>query len=66
MIQFGTAGKPRSAKNLEKGMEVLRQMGLDALELQFGRGIMLKGDTLRKISQAASDNNIRLLLKKGH
>jgi len=60
MIQFGTAGKPRSAKNLEKGMVVLREMGLDALELQFGRGIMLKGDTLIKISQAASDNNIRL------
>lgn len=60
MIEFGTAGKPRTARNLEKGMVVLREMGLDALELQFGRGIMLKGETLMRIALAAQDNNIKL------
>ena len=60
MISFGIAGKPACSKNLEAGMSQLRKMGLDALEVQFGRGIMLKKDAMRRIAAAARDNGIRL------
>jgi deoxyribonuclease-4 len=60
MIEFGIAGKPRASKNLEQGMNYLRQIGLDATELPFGRGMRLGDDAIKRIGAAALDNGIAL------
>lgn len=41
-------------------MSHLRKIGLDALEVQFGRGIMLGNEAMRRIADAARDNGIKL------
>jgi deoxyribonuclease-4 len=60
MIEFGIAGKPSVSKNLQQGMAYLNKIGLEALELQFGRGMRIGEDALKKITIAAHDNGIKL------
>jgi len=60
MLKFGIAGKPSTSKNLEQGMSLLNKLELDALELQFGRGLMLGDMAIERITKAAQDNGISL------
>uniref|UniRef100_A9A8Y6 Xylose isomerase domain protein TIM barrel n=1 Tax=Methanococcus maripaludis (strain C6 / ATCC BAA-1332) TaxID=444158 RepID=A9A8Y6_METM6 len=44
MLKFGTAGIPINAKSTENALEYLKEINLDAMELEFVRGVNLKSE----------------------
>src|SRR3989338_3285105 len=61
-LLFGTAGIPISAKGCgtEEGIEEVRNLGLNAMELEFVRNINITKDKAPDIKKAAEKNNIVL------
>lgn len=61
-ILFGTGGVPKSStvRSSAAGIERLRQLGLDAMELEFVRGTFPGDATANAIALAARDNGIVL------
>lgn len=61
-ILFGTAGVPLSAKASDSisGIEKVRALGLDAMELEFVRGVHMGEENARQVRQAAEKNNVLL------
>ena len=61
-LLFGTAGTPHSAEPRDSvtGIERLRKLGLDAMELEYVRGTFPSKEKAREISSAARGNSIRL------
>jgi deoxyribonuclease-4 len=61
-LLFGTAGVPLSAKlrTTQSGIERLRELGLDCLEVQFVRGVKMSAESAAQLSQAAEENGISL------
>jgi deoxyribonuclease-4 len=59
---FGTAGIPLSTENptTENGIEKVRELGLDAMELEFVRSINIKKDKAPEIKEVATKNNVVL------
>ena len=59
---FGTAGVPHSAKGHDSisGIERIRQLGLDALELEFVRGVHMNEATAKEVGKAAEKNGVML------
>ena len=59
---FGTAGIPISAKGLGtvEGIEEVRNLGLDAMELEFVRNINITKQRAPAVKEAAEKNNIIL------
>ena len=61
-LLFGTAGTPHTAepRDTVTGIERLRKLGLDAMEIEYVRGTFPSEGKAREIAHAARDNSIRL------
>src|SRR3989338_128470 len=61
-LLFGTAGIPTSAKRsgTEEGIGEVRNLGLDAMELEFVRNINITKEKAPEVKKAAEKNNIVL------
>jgi deoxyribonuclease IV len=61
-LLFGTAGTPNSSKSSDTitGIKRLKELGLDALEIEYVRGTFPRKETAQAISSAAHENNIRI------
>ncbi|MFH1637175.1 MAG: TIM barrel protein [Candidatus Woesearchaeota archaeon] len=57
-IQLGTAGSPCSS-SLE-GIKVIRDSGLQAMEVEFVRGVNMSNATAKEVGRAAEEEGIRL------
>lgn len=59
---FGTAGVPHSSGRPDSisGIERISALGLDAMELEFVRGVHMSGETARAVGKAANDSNVML------
>ena len=59
---FGTAGVPHSAKAGDSisGIQRVRALGLDAMELEFVRGVHMGEESARQVRNAAEKNNVLL------
>ncbi|RKY95046.1 MAG: hypothetical protein DRQ06_04340 [Candidatus Hydrothermota bacterium] len=62
LIRFGTGGVPHSAekRTTEAGLERLRELGLDHMEVEFVRGVKMKLDKAREIGNLAGELGITL------
>jgi len=62
LIRFGTGGVPHSAakRTTEAGLERLKELGLDHLEVEFVRGVKMKIDKAREIGKLAKELGITL------
>jgi len=61
-MRFGTAGIPHSAKKKTTvdGILEIRRLGLDALEVQFVRGIKIGEDYAKVVGEVADKNGVTL------
>ncbi len=61
-ILFGTAGVPISTKSRDSvsGIKRVRELGLDAMELEFVRGVSMGQETAKKVAKTAMEENIVL------
>ena len=61
-LLFGTAGIPRSTRpaTTQAGIERVRELGLDCLEVQFVQGVKMGEAAARVVHLAAQKNGIRL------
>jgi len=61
-LRFGTAGIPRSTpkRSTIDGIEHVRRLGLDAMELEFVRGVNLKPELAKKIKYVAKKHDVLL------
>ena len=59
---FGTAGIPISTKkrNSVSGIERVRELGLDSMELEFVRGVNMGKEKAKEVAKAARENNVVL------
>ncbi len=62
MIRIGTAGIPLSCKNCDsiKAVEYVRELGLNAMELEFVRGVNLSEEKAKKVGEKARDLDVYL------
>lgn len=59
-MRFGPAGYPSKGKNPEGSLRYTRELGLDALEVEFVRGARIGGERAKEIGRIAKDLDIRL------
>jgi len=59
-MRFGPAGYPSAGKTPEGSLEYTRQLGLDALEVEFVRGARIKPERAQEIGRKAKELDIRL------
>jgi deoxyribonuclease IV len=59
-MRFGPAGYPRSSKNPEDAFRIVRDMGLDALEVEFVRGARISQERALAVGRSAAEHDIRL------
>ncbi|WP_297488742.1 deoxyribonuclease IV [Thermococcus sp.] len=61
-LRFGTAGIPISTpkRSTIDGITQVRNLGLDAMELEFVRGVNMKAELAKKIKYVAKKNDILL------
>jgi len=59
---FGTAGIPSSSKKRDSvsGIKRVRELGLDAMELEFVRGVNMGKETAEAVGKAAKENEVGL------
>jgi deoxyribonuclease-4 len=60
MVRFGPAGYPEGAKDGANAVEMVRDRGLDALELQFGRQVNMSDERATAIRRKAEELDVRL------
>lgn len=60
MILVGPAGYPPGSKGAVKAVENVKALGLDALELQFGRGVNLSVEKAKELGPRAKELGIAL------
>ncbi|MFQ5884685.1 MAG: TIM barrel protein [Thermoplasmata archaeon] len=60
MIYLGPAGMPLDAKSTQDGMAILKEEGLNAMEVQFTYGVKTKPETAEEIGRSARKNRIKL------
>ncbi|MFC2174280.1 TIM barrel protein [archaeon] len=62
MIKFGTAGTPWSAKKRTSfdGVTRIRELGLDAMEVEFTHGVHMGNGTARQLREHAEEHNVSL------
>jgi len=62
MILFGTAGVPLSSRerSSEAGVQRVRELGLDAMEVEFVHGVRMKEEKAAKVAATARTENIAL------
>lgn len=61
-LLFGTAGVPISASKRDSitGIKQVRELGLDAMELEFVQGVRMGKELAEKVREAAEENKIAL------
>ncbi len=61
-ILFGTAGVPHSSpeRSSVAGVRRVKELGLDAMELEFVRGVHMSRETAEEVKKAADEINVRL------
>ncbi|MGN1044386.1 MAG: TIM barrel protein [Candidatus Methanomethylophilaceae archaeon] len=59
-MRFGPAGYPEGSKNPKDGMDTVRSLGLDALEVEFVRGVRISEEKARANGVLARERGIRL------
>ncbi len=60
MIYFGPAGVPPPAGSTEEGVRLVGSLGLNALEVEFVRGVRMKPDEARRVGRTATEAGVRL------
>lgn len=60
MIFIGPAGIPAAASSSEEGVRLVAQMGLNALEVEFVRGVRMGAEEARRVGKSAADRDVRL------
>ena len=62
MIKVGTAGTPNSAEKRTSfhGVTRIRELGLDAMEVEFTYGVRMGNATARQLKKHAEENNVSL------
>jgi deoxyribonuclease-4 len=60
MQRFGPAGYPEGAKDGADAVRMVREKGLDALELQFGRQVRMSDERAAAIRRRAEELDVRL------
>jgi deoxyribonuclease IV len=60
MLRFGPAGYPHGSKDGANAVEKVRELGLEALELQFGRQVNMSDERARAIRRKAEELDVRL------
>ncbi len=59
-MRFGPAGYPAEGKTPEGALKYTRELGLDALELEFVRGARISKERAEAVGKCAKDLDIRL------
>ncbi|ASJ02775.1 hypothetical protein A3L09_05665 [Thermococcus profundus] len=61
-LRFGTAGIPLSTpkRSTIDGIKWVRELGLDAMELEFVRGVNMKPELAKKVKYVAKKNDVLL------
>lgn len=59
-IYLGPAGTPTSVATTEEGIIEVSRIGLNAMELEFVRGVNIKLDRAKKIGDLAKEKNVKL------
>jgi len=57
---FGPAGIPAGARTSEEGIELVAKLGLNALEMEFVRGVGMKDEEAQRIGELAAKLGVRL------
>jgi len=60
MLYFGPAGIPEGAGTSEEGIRLVRKMGLDALEVEFVRGVRMGQPEAKRLGELAAQLGVRL------
>ncbi|MDD2665969.1 MAG: TIM barrel protein [Methanocellales archaeon] len=62
MIQMGIAGIPRAkkGKGIDAGIRYLAEIKLDAMEIQFVRGIFMDSEAAKRVGETAKEVGIKL------
>jgi deoxyribonuclease-4 len=60
MLYVGPAGYPPGSKGALQAVENVRKLGLDALELQFGRSVNLSVEKAREVAPRAKEQKVAL------
>ncbi len=60
MLYIGPAGVPPSAGSTEEGVRLVSRLGLNALEVEFVRGVRMKMEEARRVGAAAAETGVRL------
>jgi len=60
MLFFGPAGVPPSADSTQEGVRLVSRLGLNALEVEFVRGVRMKEEEARRVGRTAADLGVRL------
>ena len=61
-LLFGTAGIPISSKgsNTAEGIASVRELGLEAMEMQFVRSVNISEERAPEVKKSAEENNVVL------
>jgi deoxyribonuclease-4 len=61
-LLFGTGGTPRSARSRDSlaGIQRIKELGLDCLELEFVQGVKMGKETALRVGKLAGESGIRL------
>ncbi len=61
-LLFGTAGTPISSKSRDSvsGIERIKELGLDCMEIEFVRGVHMGEETARAVRTAATNSGVAL------
>jgi len=59
-MRFGPAGYPERSKNPKDAMNIISEMGLDALEMEYVQGARISEASAKEIGKLAKERNIRL------
>lgn len=61
-MRFGTAGVPNCSKDRSTigGVKTVRELGLDAMEVQFVRGVKMKVEMAKQVRDVAEELDVKL------
>ena len=59
-MRFGPAGYPQGSKTPKDGLDTTRNLGLDALEVEFVRGARISPEKAAEVGAMAKERDIRL------
>jgi deoxyribonuclease-4 len=59
-MRFGPAGYPPKSKNPKDALNIIKGMGLNALEMEFVRGVRISEEKAQEVGRMAREHDIRL------